>query len=1136
MFPKEERISEFKAAEKLLTPIFETLYGIDGKYPSARFFRVNKPCFVKNGKVYQPTYQDKEGKEQTTEFVAIGAHRPNPFLSSLFNELQRRLDPFFYGEIPLHNIHLHLDPLGPTSEELRNPNRMIPLANGYPAWQNIGYGQGYFPETRHFTKRCSLVFDVDRADKLVNGIKAVASDEDISKIKKATAGIVAFLESFGLCKTFQTLTGNGLQTVFLFKPLEVDANIIAGILRGVNRKFADILKNCNASVDENMKSPTQAIRLPGFLNIKPQYVVIPEQGRAYRTATLMTFSGHINDYEAILRLHGELKQYIDDRKEEKAVVSFSSKSPCSGDTEINWATGIRELLDTSDIEYNEPEAGVFKLKFCLFCNNKNHAVIYANKGIPRYSCHAGSCKNTWQDVTSKLGHCKKYSLCVYCGQEIYFLERTCYDVSGCQHSCIKDANNTLSVVNLPCSNTAKKPPLAEPLSKEEILDMENERRAFGDELPEGQTVYFYHAKTGAGKTFLMCQKAIMLANQGLQAVILQPSKELLYETAKKIVSISNGAITPNVIIASTKGEDEEEIKRKEKTGGVILSTFAYIGRKGETGELYKQLDEVLPQGAHVFLDESHVFFNSLCRAVNLANRYIRCDEGTREYYKITTTCPRACDGCVKKEDFIPIKKGNVREYRPIPILKPGSLDEYPTPDYSFLTSRIGEYRQVYGTLNQATVFSVPSIGEMKAELRNNTANRDKDDYIKSLLKFAYLPIIKKRIKGDGFPCEPCEIEEFATIDLFPLMNLFNKAESVLFASATPNKEFDAVLSFLCPQVGFRLVRKESQLNPFLFHLNSLQTTKNLSFPMQAKILDELASKGEKTLFFLKTEKDLAAFVEWLRDGNNGIKNLSKMVFYNKKGGRMYECVDEQNEGETSVVITIARGALATGVNKFRSFTTCIIDASHFLPTKALHFIQSESQSEVRSRLLDELSTNIKQAAGRLFRSELERKEGQQVNDTKRCKLLLFNIPEELKGITVDPSLCWFQEIHEDYFFFPCDSSDQQGADIANAIIALGKDEKPVNVLEARTKELAQKRKNALTKKQRALTEDTRPNERKAVLDERKNGQKQEKLNRLLENAKDLANRGNNWTFIYKKLRLDRIDLSERENIKKVLDL
>jgi hypothetical protein len=539
-----------------------------------------------------------------------------------------------------------------------------------------------------------------------------------------------------------------------------------------------------------------------------------------------------------------------------------------------------------------------------------------------------------------------------------------------------------------------------------------------------------HASTGIGKTTTACLYAAELVKKGEKITFFCST----LTEAEQVMAILKGLV-PNEIIDLVVSKtlcfedgSQETGKSKRAIGQVAITTYAYLGFKGETNQAYS-IAKGLIENRIVICDEAQELWHKMQVAYPLANNYFRLNDGEKTTFKEWSKCPKTarkgnCKGCrlsfsrdsamgnPKMRQFAKtVSEKGFDETMPGHIIFHGCLD---AKNYTHILASLAfmslqEQEKQESDLEELYIEKNCSYGEWIDALLKWTDNphlRIEFATVKSQDEIRLLDrkeIEKLDETGISYPVQACSVPFLSGRSLLHLFQLL-KAKQLTFMSATIPGGLIAKVKDLAEN-EIKIFHIEEI--PFVFDLTFLKTAKRLSLEKQAKVVEGLPNENIFVCTARKSEAE--PLYEKLR-------RLGDVALFFRKD---WEQVEESRQGglaglevskgqllnaEIKKIITYSRSAITRGAN-FPKVCFAMIDCNQFLPLSALDKINKLlTKEEIKMLLIAEIRENLTQILGRFLRSEIKREAGKTIADKRKIVVLLHGLPEAVQDFSIDEKL------------------------------------------------------------------------------------------------------------------------------------
>lgn len=507
-----------------------------------------------------------------------------------------------------------------------------------------------------------------------------------------------------------------------------------------------------------------------------------------------------------------------------------------------------------------------------------------------------------------------------------------------------------------------------------------------------------NAPTGCGKTYTSIKYAIECAKSGETVAFICST----IEEVKRTAGIIKGYGFEDFSLAIS-GFDTEPKKFKS----IIVTTYAYITSKGDSGTPYKIAKKILAERV-VICDEIQMIATYSDKIIPLCGRY-QIEDNT---LKLTTQCLHSshkgkCEGCHRVfESKVDIKTLEFSLYKSLPYIeKYRQQIQNPVEDKIFNPEfyndiSINNLKVQYIEPDKKLFDLFPFIGENISnfedlqlrilypyiEGENGKEYLTKEDVIK-LSESEKLPKIHYPKYACGSPMLHCKSKMFYE-------NIFTFARKVVAMSATIPSSIQNDFENFAANARFEMQKCNIEANAIKFNVAALKIDRKLSHSDILHILINLDLSTflvEPTLFDAKIQYDELT-------KNN--KLASKIVFF-RQGDytNIYENIQGESKVENctkTIRLTYANSAICRAKD-MPDIDFVIVDCSQFLPTLALDYkSKSVDKLEMRDIQARNIEDKLHQIIGRVFRSKLKYDPSITQIDERKIILLLYNLPYELQ--------------------------------------------------------------------------------------------------------------------------------------------
>jgi hypothetical protein len=688
-----------------------------------------------------------------------------------------------------------------------------------------------------------------------------------------------------------------------------------------------------------------------------------------------------------------------------------------------------------------------------------------------------------------------------------------------------------------------------------------------------KSLVLFQGGTGIGKTFTMLLAMVYYALRGIPTVLFCSTvaeARRVIEKLKGIAQKEGLAQTALSFITSrsvaTEEEEQDQIAEPLALRKIIVTTYGYLGRKGDTASGYKLAHQMI-EGRIVFCDEVQELWGKILVAYPLLARYVlslahKMGGGT---YSRAVKCPKTarkgeCSKCTlaalrKSIDKQTHERKFYFDFSERTLATHIERDDLGVSSWDTLLNP-----QKYLHVNN-TLFYQPLFFNCTYDLLADMNAQTYIEFLTHLAKHLYnahirneYPIDKKEatpilpetiltmneLEQDTvkFPVMACGIPTLCGVDLLGLLQFFGGsvqsttpkgtkeekfkgAKSIIMSSATIPESFATLMAEIAEKKIWTLEHKELDEIPFKFDVTLLKTQRLLSNDRIAKLIIALDKIRQEKAFVVTSRKsesdslviDLRAVIP------------DKVVYFIR---RDFE-TERATKGLKTIIekyyVTYSRSAISRGED-FPEVNFLILDCQQFLPFAAIAEIHPlMSDKDKNDALIADIRQNITQVLGRLLRSLLARVPGQTIKDTRKIVVVIHGLPEGLLDFQVNPKLVFATQEVKETWLYPESQQRQKSDKITNSIIesiCLALDGKsPRNFEEIAKQEAMEKVKSEgienLSKKQREVTKE----ERATLKAERTAERTAESERNIEEQAKEMITKGMEKREIVRKLNLHR---------------
>ncbi len=235
-------------------------------------------------------------------------------------------------------------------------------------------------------------------------------------------------------------------------------------------------------------------------------------------------------------------------------------------------------------------------------------------------------------------------------------------------------------------------------------------------------------------------------------------------------------------------------------------------------------------------------------------------------------------------------------------------------------------------------------------------------------------------------------------------NLFLYPKKVILSSATIPTTLKRKLIKKAKLHKYEVVPqiKITQI-PFTYDVTMLKMESNLSEASICKILNSI-NLAQTEIFLVESSHGEA--YNMFKTLSNNVNLIGKIAFfeqgdYIKAEDTLTKKVKEKNTN-TPITLTYIRSAICKG-DDMPDINLVIVDGSSFLPNIALNFEEASSEIEQKALQAEELTKNLTQVIGRVFRSN-EKREKFTVKDPRKIVILIHSLPQIIQNFEPDMSI------------------------------------------------------------------------------------------------------------------------------------
>lgn len=721
---------------------------------------------------------------------------------------------------------------------------------------------------------------------------------------------------------------------------------------------------------------------------------------AYNYKDVYQFEGIISDipeavYETLKRIQAIEKPL---KKSEQVAREFSQD-------EINTTLEfVRDALTIRNIEFKEetPE-GDYKKSIC----HENAQIVF------RFQC-------PFEDEHSSRGN----SDVILCINEYGKIIVRCWHES-CRDSIVafmKELNEELkkhlehvykddSAAEI--SRNDEETELIRNIKPLEVLDIKVDDFFNILEETKDKSVTLINAPTGCGKTYTSIKYAIECTKSGEMVAIVCST----IEEVKRTAGILKGYNFTDFSLAISGFETEPK-----KFKNIVITTYAYIAPKGDSGTPYKIARKILSDRV-VICDEIQMIQIYSDKIIPLCARY----QIEGNVLKLTTQCPRKshkgkCDNCYRIfESKVDNKTLEFSQYLSLPyvdkykqqIQNPVKNNIFEPEFYNDMslnnlkTQKIEPDKKLFD-LFPFIAESIRNFEDLELRIqfpyiedKNGKVFLTKDEIIK-LCEEEKQPKIHYPKYSCGIPMLYCKSKMFYE-------NIFTHAKRIIAMSATIPFDVQCDFEKFAISSKFEIKKCNVESTAIKFNVYALKLARKLSHSDIAHILKSIDLSVflvEPTLYEAKLQYD-----ELTKDNQ-----LAQRIIFFKQGDYMniYENIQGEAKVENcskKIKLTYANSAICRAKD-MPDVDFVIVDCSQFLPTLALNYESKfVDKLEMRDIQAKNIENKLHQIIGRVFRSILKYDPNNTQIDSRKIILLLHNLPYELQDFKPNSKIC---NIYEEY--------------------------------------------------------------------------------------------------------------------------
>jgi len=235
-------------------------------------------------------------------------------------------------------------------------------------------------------------------------------------------------------------------------------------------------------------------------------------------------------------------------------------------------------------------------------------------------------------------------------------------------------------------------------------------------------------------------------------------------------------------------------------------------------------------------------------------------------------------------------------------------------------------------------------------------------------------------------------------------NIFIHSKKVVLASATIPRTLRKKTLTKAYQHGFN-VQPEIKITevPFTYNVTMLKTDINIGPERLCQVIKGVGIDKINIFLVESTYTEADNLYTFL---NNDIKLLGKVAFFEKKDfHRAKDIMDSKmrdKNNDCPITLTYIRSAICKAED-MPEVNLVIVDGSSFLPNIALDTEGDVDEIELAQLQSEELTQNLTQTIGRVFRSNEKRQE-YTVQDSRNIVILIHNLPEIIQNFEPDPQI------------------------------------------------------------------------------------------------------------------------------------
>jgi len=531
------------------------------------------------------------------------------------------------------------------------------------------------------------------------------------------------------------------------------------------------------------------------------------------------------------------------------------------------------------------------------------------------------------------------------------------------------------------------------------------------------------AGTGLGKSHQTVKSAIVKMRKQEPVTIFCSTLEEVDRIYDLFVSNTRKDEARNICkVVSDASLEDEKIMKKQTLKLVVVSTYGYLGLRGETGYCYEIAKELVKR--HIFCDEIQELAKKMLINFFLAYRALLVVDDDNATYKNRTKCPISsrrgnCSTCRILYNLAALDQNKKRSFIKAVDEKDIKTDFPRLPLDMSNIYNTEKYSKIINTLNFQKVDNFFFDMDITTESLYQSKDEEKDEslyaYVQTLLRFSPdlhirtsipyklqgLRYTKKELETLDYeeeiksniipPKQSCFLPTLFGTNLVPLLQLFENCLSLTMMSATIPNSFIDNIKLVCAMKNEELQFIKIDKVPFKFNVALCKTNESFSLACQKEMLEKLQDKEYKTFFVSANKKDVSRLHDSLDKKNNIVRyydnyyrgNIDREVYAGKKNAR------------DVVLLTHARSSISRGVD-MPDRDICIIDAGQYIPQASIPSLGlvELTQADILEELNLIIRDEVLQTVGRLFRSDLERK-NDVIVDPRQIVIILHNLPIEL---------------------------------------------------------------------------------------------------------------------------------------------